>query len=90
MSNNLYFVIKSIKENKKGATAEQIAKYGVKNVSATVAALRKRGHEVITQMFVDKDGVRKGRYTLPFGTRDEAAKLTKTARKAIAREFGLA
>ena len=89
-TNNLYFVIKAIKENKSGATAAQIAKYGVKNVSATVAELRKRGHEIVTQFYVAKDGTRKGRYTLPFGTRDEAAKLTKTARKQIAKEFGLA
>jgi hypothetical protein len=88
MSNNFYFTIKAIKENKTGATTEQIAKYGVKNVSATVAKLRARGHEIVTEFFVT-DGVRKGRYILPFGTRDEAAKLTKTARKQIAKQFGL-
>ncbi len=80
MANNMYFVIKAIKENKLGATAAQIAKYGVKNVSATVSYLRKRGHEIVSM---------DGRYVLPFGTRDEAAKLSKTARKQIAKQFGL-
>jgi hypothetical protein len=43
--------------------------------------LRKRGHEIVT--------LAEG-YALPFGTRDEAAKLSKTARNKIAKEFGLA
>jgi hypothetical protein len=80
MSTNSYFVIKSIKEQGVAAAAYIQKKYKVKNVSATVAALRKRGHEIVT--------LAEG-YALPFGTRDEAAKLSKTARKQIAKQFGL-
>jgi hypothetical protein len=79
MSMNQYYVIKAIKE-RDGATAAQIAKYGVKNPSSVVYELRKRGHEIVNIA---------GKYLLPFGTRDEAAKLTKTARKQIAKQFGL-
>lgn len=77
---NAYFVIRAIKE--KGiASAEYIRKkYKVKNVSATVHAMRQRGHEVVTTM---------SGYSLPFGTREESAKLSKTARKQIERLVAL-
>jgi hypothetical protein len=81
MSTNNYFVIRAIKEKGVAASAYIAKKYKVKNVSATVSALRKRGHEILTVS---------GGYALPFGTRDEAAKLTKTERKRISKEFGIA
>jgi hypothetical protein len=89
MSTQLYFAVKAIKENKNGATSQHLAKYGIKNASAVISTLRKRGHTIVTQ-FVTKNGQRVGKYLMPFGTRTEEAKLTKTARKAIAKEFGLA
>lgn len=89
MSNQQYFAIKAIKENKTGATAEQMAKYGIKNASAVIASLRQRGHTIVTQ-FVEKNGKRIGKYVMPFGTRTEEEKLSKTARKQISRQFGIA
>jgi hypothetical protein len=80
MSTNNYFVIRAIKEKGVAASSYIAKKYKVKNVSATVSALRKRGHEIVT--------LAEG-YALPFGTRDEAAKLSKTARNKIAKQFGL-
>ena len=81
MSTNNYFVIRAIKEKGVAASSYIAKKYKVKNVSATVSALRKRGHEILTT---------EGGYALPFGTRDEAAKLTKAERKRISKEFGIA
>jgi len=80
--NQKYFVIKAIKEAKNGVVAPEkiTTKYGVANPAAVVSELRKRGHEIVK--------LAKG-YALPFGTRDEAAKLSKTARKQIAKQFGL-
>jgi hypothetical protein len=89
MSNQQYFAIKAIKENKTGATAAQLAKYGIKNASAVIASLRKRGHTIITQ-FSEKNGQRVGKYVMPFGTRTEEEKLSKTAHKQISKQFDLA
>ncbi len=85
--NNYYYTIKAIKEND-GATAAQIAKYGVANPSATISALRDRGHEIFTQM-VKRKGKLVAKYVMPFGTRTEAQKLSRVSKQNIAKTLGL-
>lgn len=81
MSMNQHFVIKAIMEANPiiGASSAEIAKkFKVKHVPQVVAQLRERGHNVVTTL---KNGV--AFYTLPFGTRDQEAKLTPTQKANI-------
>jgi|LakMenE01Jun11ns_1017448.scaffolds.fasta_scaffold8675915_1 hypothetical protein len=78
MSQNQHFVIKAIMgaDPVIGVTASEIAeKYNVKHVPQVVSQLRERGHKVFTTM---RGG--KAFYSLPFGTRDQEAKLTSVQR----------
>ncbi len=84
MSMNQHFAIKAILSNPVlGATVADIAKFKVPNVPQVISQLRKKGHEVIS---VKRDG--KMYYTLPYGTRDQAAKLTTGQRENIEISIG--
>ncbi len=79
MSMNQFFVVKSIMEsNGKGATVTDIAKYHVKNVPQVVYSLRQRGHTIITKS---------NKYFMPFGSREQEARLSKTEKKRILKQF---
>ena len=81
MSQKQYFVIKSIMEANPiiGAASTEIAKkFNMTDVPQVVFQLRERGHKVITTM---RDGI--AFYSLPFGTRDQEAKLTSVQKANI-------
>jgi arginyl-tRNA synthetase len=79
MSMNQYFAIKAILTNPViGATVADIEEFNVSNVPQVISQLRQKGHEVIS---IKRDG--KTFYTLPYGTRDQAAKLSKAQRENI-------
>jgi hypothetical protein len=81
MSQKQYFVIKSIMEANPiiGAASTEIAKkFKMTDVPQVVFQLRERGHKVITTM---RDGI--AFYSLPFGTRDQEAKLTSVQKANI-------
>jgi hypothetical protein len=79
MSMKQHFVIKAIMEANPlvGAASSDIAKkFKMTDVPQVVYSLRQRGHNVVTTLV---DGI--AYYSLPFGTRDQEAKLT-AAQKA--------
>lgn len=81
MSQNQYFVVKSIMEADPivGASSAAIAKkFKIANVPQVVFQLRERGHKVFTQM---RNGI--AYYSLPYGTRDQEAKLTSVQKANI-------
>jgi hypothetical protein len=79
MSVQQHLAIKAILTNPLvGATTSDIEKLNVVNVASVISQLRKKGHQVVS---VKRSG--KTFYTLPFGTRDQSAKLTKAQRETI-------
>lgn len=82
MSQNQYFVVKAIMEANPiiGASSKDISgKFKLANVPQIVQQLRKRGHKVVTTM---REGI--AFYSLPFGTRDQEAKLTRVQKANVA------
>ncbi len=81
MSQNQYRVVKTLIENgTKGATVAQLARKRVENVPQVVYSLRQRGHTIITEA---------GKYFMPFGSRDQEAKLSKTEKAKRLKAFQL-
>jgi hypothetical protein len=81
MSQKQYFVVKSIMEANPvvGASSLAIAKkFKMTDVPQVVYQLRERGHKVITTM---REGI--AFYSLPFGTREQEAKLTSVQKANI-------
>ena len=88
--NQKYFVIKAIKESKNGVTALKLQdKFGIANPSAVICELRQRGHAIVSS-FRRVAGQRVAFYSMPFGTRTEAAKLSRSEKSAIAKKLGIA
>ena len=81
MSMKQHLVLKAIMEANPiiGAASTEIAKkFKMTDVPQVVYQLRERGHSVVTTL---RDGV--AFYSLPFGTRDQEAKLTAAQKSNI-------
>jgi predicted nucleic acid-binding Zn ribbon protein len=86
---NQYFVVRAIKEASDqlvGAPVSAIEKFKVKNVAAVVSQLRKRGHNIVTNIRTVK-GKKQTFYAMPFGTRDQEAKLSARSRAKIEKQL---
>lgn len=81
MSKAQYIVVKTLIENgTSGASVKEFAKKKVKNAAQVVYSLRQRGHTIITEA---------GKYFMPFGSRDQEAKLSKTEKAKRLKVFQL-
>lgn len=79
MSMNQHFAIKAMLTNPVvGATVADIEEFNVPNVPQVISQLRSKGHEVVS---VKRNGTTF--YTLPYGTREQSAKLSKAQREFI-------